>query len=466
MTKLYSERVLLTQDTGYVFRPAIIDIEGQEIVGIETDPESIASNVLRFDDKLIVPAFVNAHTHLPMSAFRGLSSVVQQQGNVVEDVYFKLESKLSDDDIRAFTRVGALESLLQGVGFVWEHYYGGTALAQGMIDVGLEGVVAPTLQDVHGPGCQILETQLQATEDLRANHFSKNGIYGAIGPHATDSVSDALWKDIVTLAKKTGLPLHFHLAQSWEEYERNQSTHGRSTVERLDHLGVLDTQFLGVHGLFLSERDLALLSPQRHTLGFCPGSQVQFAFPGHFHSWTEAGLDWIIATDCGVSNDTMNVQQELRLVAGLGSLATTWSEDHDVFRATNSLENAKTVLDRRNSVYSKFQAYRDPSLLLRKITATPGKLHPSVSVGDIAVGYRASLLVLNPDHPSIWPATDPLRSLSYCDAVPSMDAMMVGGQWVTDPKEDLRDTLLKNPTNQAFIQEARERRTRLFETLT
>ena len=466
MTNLYADRVLLMEAVDYVFRPALIEIDGALIVKVDTDPTSREQATLRLDDKIIVPSFVNAHTHLPMSAFRGLSSVVQQQGNVVEDVYFKIESKLSPDDIRAFTRLGALESILQGVGFVWEHYYGETALAEGIMDVGLEGVVAPTLQDVHGPGTAILEAQLDATEKLQSSRFADHGIFAAIGPHATDSVSDNLWKDIVKLAEKTGLPLHFHLAQSWEEYERNQTNHGYSTVERLEELGVLSTRFLGVHGLFLSNRDLQRLSAERHTLGFCPGSQVQFAFPGNFHSWQQAGLSWVIATDCGISNDTMNVQQELRLVAGLGSLSTTWSVEHESFREDNTLEAGRDVSNRRGVDYANFKPYRDPSMLFQKITRTPGKLHPSVQVGDLAVGHRASLLVLNPDHPAIWPAVDPLRALAYCDAAPSIDAMMIGGRWVADPAENLREAVLSNPKHQAFIKEARDRRAKLFEKIT
>ena len=465
MTKLYANRVLVTESGHYAFRPALIEVHGSHIARVEVEPQHIDSDAIRFNDKIIIPAFVNAHTHLPMSAFRGLSSVVQQEGNVVEDVYFQLESQLSDEDIRAFTRVGAYESLLQGVGFVWEHYYGGTALADGIYDAGLEGVVAPTLQDVHGPGTAILQAQLAATEALRSADYASKGIFAAIGPHATDSVSNTLWRDIVSLAQSTELPLHFHLAQSWEEYERNQNQHRQSTVERLDSLGVLEQLFLGVHGLFLSTNDLKLLSPERHTLGFCPGSQVQFAFPGHFKSWSDAGLPWVVATDCGVSNDTMNVQQELRLVAGLGSLSTTWSTEHEVFRTSNTLETAQDVLLKRGKVYNDFEAYRDPETLLRAITSVPGSLHPQTSVGEIQAGNRASLLILDPDHPAIWPAVDPLRALAYCDAAPAIQAMMVGGNWLVPPDEDFRSTLLSSPDFREAVREARERRSRLFDTV-
>ena len=87
----------------------------------------------------------------------------------------------------------------------------------------------------------------------------------------------------------------------------------------------------------------------------------------------------------------MNVQQELRLVAGLGSLSTTWSTEHEVFRTSNTLETAQDVLLKRGKVYNDFEAYRDPETLLRAITSVPGSLHPQTSVGEIQAGNRASL---------------------------------------------------------------------------
>ena len=90
MTKLYANRVLVTENGHYAFRPALIEVHGSQIARVEVEPQHIDSDAIRFNDKIIIPAFVNAHTHLPMSAFRGLSSVVQQEGNVVEDVYLKI----------------------------------------------------------------------------------------------------------------------------------------------------------------------------------------------------------------------------------------------------------------------------------------------------------------------------------------------------------------------------------------
>jgi hypothetical protein len=53
-----------------------------------------------------------------MSAFRGIGGVAALSGNVVEDLFFHIESLVQPSDIRAFTRMGAYEALLSGTGVV------------------------------------------------------------------------------------------------------------------------------------------------------------------------------------------------------------------------------------------------------------------------------------------------------------------------------------------------------------
>ena len=101
---------------------------------------------------LTTPAFINAHTHLCMLAFRGIGGLASLEGNVVKDLYFRLEQNLEPEDVRAFTRLGAVEALMSGTGFVWEHYYFGDMSPEALQDVGLNGAIASTLQDIDGPG--------------------------------------------------------------------------------------------------------------------------------------------------------------------------------------------------------------------------------------------------------------------------------------------------------------------------
>ena len=278
------------------------------------------SSVHDLGDALVTPAFVNAHTHTPMHAFRGIGKASELQNNVVEDLFYRLESALQPGDVRAFARMGAFENLLSGVGTVWEHYYGGLEPAEAFRDVGICAVVSPTLQDLSGPGVATMEAEWQATLELigdgnneqrtgdvgGSGSFQQAGIVGAMGPHATDTVSDELWRRVVDTAAALQVPIHCHVAQSVEEYERSMARHGCSPVERLHRLGVLDAgvspsatpSVLIVHNLFANDNDLRILRDAHEaavtaaTAGtasgsgvamvLCPHAQAQFGFVAHF----------------------------------------------------------------------------------------------------------------------------------------------------------------------------------------
>jgi cytosine/adenosine deaminase-related metal-dependent hydrolase len=416
--------------------PASLQVEGQRIVSVTEQSRSqwraraADGNAVDLGDRVVAPAFIDAHTHLSMIAFRGLIPSTALEGNVVEDLFYRLEDSLTDDDIRAFCRIGAYECLGHGVGLVWDHYYGATALAEGIADTGLAAVVAPTLQDIHGPGASRTEAQLDATLQLTGDGWADRGIWAALGPHATDTVSAELWTRVAELARERSLRVHAHVAQSVEEYERAQSQHGCSPVEFLRRCGVLDDiGVLLVHMIFASQSDLAALDPQRHTLAYCPLSQMQFCFPAHVPTWTSQGLPWVVATDCACSNDAMNVQRELPIVAGTRSLPSAASSNYAEFRQRGTVEAARDADQVRKQSLESLSHLADPSFLLSRVWAIPGSMHAEFRAGVIADGALANLQVLDPGHPAMWPGRDFLRTLAMADTSPALEKLMVAGAW-------------------------------------
>jgi len=470
--KLFCERTVLPSPTGgYTILPALICIQDGQITRVETGEEAEEKrsdpDVEDLGNRVLSPAFVNAHTHLAMHALRGIGSLDRMRGNVVEEFFFRVESQVTDADIRAFVRMGAYDALCAGVGTVWDHYYGGLELAAGIRDVGLCAVIAPTLQDVAGPGVDQLEQQLQATADLVSDSSWKDdGIVAALGPHATDTVSDDLWAKVRDLRDQLQIPVHAHVAQSIEEVQRSHALHGCSPVERLHQLGLLsgEQSFLLVHALFLSHQDLDRVGTGPNVLGHCPYSQAQFAFPAPISTWLEQGLSLAVGTDCGACNDGMNVQQELRLIAGGPGLAPTWSPERIAAEASGALGAAEALQAKRVEIYDRAIPQLGHERLLSWVWEGPGQIHADLQVGAIQEGHLANLVLWNLEHPATWPGKDPIRTLVMTDATAAIDQVMIRGTWRGE-RGSFRASIAQSSDYQAACSEANQRLDALLERI-
>ncbi|MEM6791993.1 MAG: amidohydrolase family protein [Myxococcota bacterium] len=421
-TTLRSERVLWPDGR---IAPGVLTIDGPTIAALDAPRRGREVDV-DYGSRFVTPALVDAHTHLALVALRGWDPGAAAGTNVVEDLFFGFEAQLTAADVRALTRIGAYECLLQGIGFVWEHYYEAEAVAAGLRDVGLAGVVAPTLQDLGGPGRDAPDAALQAAVDLTDARWSASGIYAAVGPHATDTVSGELFRRAVAVARRHDLPLHLHLAQSPEERDRIAHREGMTPVAWLDRLGVLDAAPLVLaHAIFVPERDLRRLAEVDATLVYCPYAAYLFGFPASFAAWEDAGVDWALATDAPCSNDTINLQLELRALAAGRALRATHHPAYARYLAGGAGHEAAAAWHVRQHHH---QRTPEPAAVWSRVCAVPGRIHPAVTVGTLAPGALANLAVWDLDHPALWPAHEPLRTLCAADATKGLYAMWTLGQ--------------------------------------
>ena len=457
---LHSQHVVLPETDGsFSVSEAVIEVVGHSIASVHRGPPESTEHVVDLKDKLVAPAFVNAHTHLALSSLRGLGGERAYRGNVVEELYFRVEAHMTAEDVRAFVRVAATECLLGGTAVVWDHYYHTESVVAGILDAGLSAVMAPTLQDLNGPGIAKLEEQIAASVELATDStMSDRGIVAAMGPHATDTVSDSLWLRVADIAEEHNLPVHAHVAQSVEEFDRSMEVHGETPLARLRRLGLFNGRhnFLMVHGLYVNREDLCYLTPGKHLLGYCPYSQLQFAFPAQIEAWRQAGVDIVLGTDAGCCNDTMNVQQELRSLASGNAFAVSASIPYLSFLDSPTREHAHAVRAHRQESYERSAPRSTPNNLLPAVWNLAGELHPDLTTGSIKAGARANLLVVDLSHPSVWPATDPLRSLTLSETAPAIYGMIVNGQWRGTPG-NFHQSLLEATNYRYAVREANER---------
>jgi len=425
--RIFAERAALGDRAGTIC-PATVDIHGATIQRVARGSAAAAgSDVVLPSRYVLVPALINTHTHLALSALRGIGGRTILSGNVVEDLYFQVEQHLVEDDVRAFARVGAYESVLSGTGLVWDHYYFAHAIAEALDEVGLCGALAPALQDLSGPGAGSLAANLADVDRIAA--LGAPGIAPVLGPHATDTVSDALWGAVRDRAAVTGLPIHAHLAQSAEEVRRSWASHGCGPLERLRRLGVLSTgaPVVLAHGQYVTDAERAPVGSEDVVLAYCPAAQAQFDFPAPVAAWRAAGGAVALGTDAGSCNDALDVQAELRVAALAGAFSLTDAPQRRAFAADPSEETLAAMVAHRRAA----QAHQlEPPALLSMVWSVPGDLHPQLPAGRIAAGRLANLAIYDTWHPAMWPGSAPLQSLTLGRCAGALHGLLLRGRWV------------------------------------
>jgi len=240
---------------------------------------------------------------------------------------------------------------------------------------------------------------------------------------------------------------------------------GHTPISWLKHVGVLDRAPATAlaHCIYASRSDLAELAGGRHRLVWCPYSALVFGFPARPGVWSELDIEWVVATDCASNNDTMNVQQELRLVAAQRTVGVSWSPSYEALldEQDDVVERGRVAWRQRAELFDDHEALSAPDAMLRRVWSAPGAMHPGFRAGVLAVGALANMLVWDLDHPAVWPAIDPLHCLTMSDATAALWAMFVAGRRVgTDG--DFHASLRRSP---AYADARREANARLAEIL-
>jgi cytosine/adenosine deaminase-related metal-dependent hydrolase len=167
------------------------------------------------------PGLVCGHHHLYSTLARGMPAPPKQPtgfGEILEQVWWRLDAALDLEMLRASALLGATEALMSGTTAIVDHHESPSAIegsldviADACAEVGVRVVCAYGVTDRHGED--------GARRGLQENErFLRAGGRGLVGVHAAFTCSDATLDAAAGLAAELGVGVHIHVAEGPEDH--------------------------------------------------------------------------------------------------------------------------------------------------------------------------------------------------------------------------------------------------------
>ncbi len=287
---------------------------------------------------LLVPPFVNGHTHAAMTLFRGYGDDLPLM-EWLRDKIWPAEAKLEPADVYWGTRLAAIEMIRSGTARFFDMYWHGIEAGRAARDAGLRATAGAVLIDGLDPK-RGERMRGEAMEQLDGIAELGPAIGPSFAPHAIYTVSRASLEWLGGVSRERGIPVQIHLSETEHEVRDCIAAHGMRPAHYLDAIGLLGERTVLAHGVWLDAAELELIAARGATIVTNPAANMKLAvgraFPYPLAS--ELGARFGLGTDGVSSNNNLDILEEVKLLSLLQKHETG---DPSALPAAEALEIAR-----------------------------------------------------------------------------------------------------------------------------
>ncbi|MFD7153612.1 8-oxoguanine deaminase [Kribbella sp. NPDC059898] len=304
--------------------------EGNRLVAAGPGPAPAYDDARVVDGRgcLVTPGFVNTHQHLYQWVTRGLAA----DATLFEwlTTLYPVWARITPETVYVAARAALAQLALTGCTTVADHHYvfpGGDLLAaeiQAASEIGLRfhparGSMDRGQKDGGLPPDSVVEdrdTILTATEDAidRWHDPSSDAMLQiVVAPCSPFSVSGELMRESAELARRRGVRLHTHLAETTDETSWCRETYGCTPLEYADQLGWTGPDVWFAHGIHFDDAEIKHLGGTGTGVAHCPSSNARLgAGIARTADLRAAGSPVGLGVDGAASNESGSLVEELR----------------------------------------------------------------------------------------------------------------------------------------------------------
>ena len=403
-------------------------LPGVDLLIHENRIEKIEKNIIEIDaskidcsTKLVIPGLVNSHHHLYQTLTRNLPQV---QNKPLFDwlvTLYEIWKFLDEKAIHYSTLLGCGELMKTGCTTTTDHHYlypkqiqmdipsiqFEAAAKLGIRFCPTRGSMSRSQKDGGLPPDSVVQNEeliLKYSEEVvqkfhDPSPLSMQQIH--LGPCAPFNVTPELMKETANLARKYGVRLHTHLAETKDEDEYCQQVYGKRPLRLMEDLDWLGDDVWYAHGVHFNDEELELLAETGTGVAHCPASNMRLGSGiARIPEMLKLGIPVGLAVDGSASNDSSDMVGEMRQAL---------------------------LLHRVNSGADAITAEQ----VLEMATLGSARLLGRTDIGSLEIGKAADIAIFELDKLEYTGAlSDPLAALIFSGINHEVDTTIVNGKIV------------------------------------
>src|SRR5579859_6350224 len=425
---IVSGGIVVTMDGARtIYQDGSVAVRGDSIIAVgpraEVESKYKAAKTIDARGRLVLPGFINGHTHVPMTLFRGLHDDVTLNDWLYKYIFPAEAKNVTEEFVRWGTRLAAAEQIRSGVTTFADMYYFEDAVAEETKAAGMRGVLGETFIDFPAPDNKTNAAMLAYTEKFLQKWQGDPLIHAAPAPHSIYTCSRKTLQDAAALARKYHAPILIHVAEMKKERDDSLKNNGATPVQYLDQLGILGPDVVAAHCIFVDESDRKILAKRNVGCVHNPSSNMMIASGvAPVPEMRAAGIAVGLGTDGPAgSNNDLDLMEEIDLAAKLAKIT----------KMSPLALNAQAVVEMATVDGAR-------------------ALHMEKEIGSLEKGKKADLILISLDEPNAVPMYDVYAQIAYSLKASDVETVMIGGRVV------MRDRKLLTVNEQEAIAKARE----------
>jgi len=429
---LVKNGTIVTMDGEHrIFGDGVVAVRGDAIAFVGKSSDFVMGHVkgvtprqtIDARGKLVLPGFVNGHTHVPMTLLRGMRDDVPLDEWLLKYIFPAEAKNVTEDFVRWGTRLAAAEQIRGGITTFADMYYFEDAIAEETKAAGMRAVLGETVIDFPAPDNKNNEAMLEYAEKFLKRWQGDPLIHAAVAPHAIYTCSQKTLQDSAALARKYRARILIHVAEMRKELDDSRAQNGTTPVQYLDKLGILGPDIVAAHCIFVDQTDRMILAQRQVGCVHNPSSNMMLASGvAPVIEERAAGIAVGLGTDGPAgSNNDLNLMEEMDLAAKLQKIT----------KMDPRALGAKAVVE-----MATIEGAR--------------ALHMEKEIGSLEAGKKADLILIGLDAPNAVPMYDVYAQLVYALKGSDVETVIIGGRVV------MRDRKLLTVDEPAVIAKAKE----------